>query len=288
MVQSDITIGFGKGLAQIEAGIVRDQGTGDHARRAFALPMHDHPAGAAHDIGRRLAKNAPAGGGNLRDVLAGIHLGEQDKLANIIHIDGDALLMEEGGVVVAGGGVVLAGQEAAGDGDREAVPRQPAQAVHRRIPAARPAFGLVDRLAVVIEADAQGQPVAVLLAQGQQRGLVAAHGLHRIGQHERFEPAVERLAEHLEHAGVHEGFAAGKADLARAHGGRFAQEPHRIGGRQIDQRIVGRAAFDVAAGAGKVAQRAGVQPQRVEVLQRHAGARFPPGGDLWIAELFAR
>ena len=47
----------------------------------------------------------------------------------------------------------------------------------------------------------------------------ALHRLHRIGQHQRPESARQRILEHGEDVGIHEGFAAGEADLLRRQAG---------------------------------------------------------------------
>ena len=56
-------------------------------------------------------------------------------------------------------------------------------------------------------------------------------------------------------------------------------------GGQIDEPVVLRRRFDIAVMAGQVAQRAGVEPQRVERAQRHLGAGLASGGHERVAEL---
>ena len=46
--------------------------------------------------------------------------------------------------------------------------------------------------------------------------------------------------------------------------------------REIDQRVVARRAFDIAARAGRDCTGAGVEPERLEPAQRDSGARLPP------------
>jgi hypothetical protein len=54
---------------------------------------------------------------------------------------------------------------------------------------------------------------------------------------------------------------------------------------QIDERVVGRRTLDIAARAGEIAERAGVDPERLEPVEGDMGARLPFGGDEGIAEL---
>jgi hypothetical protein len=88
---------------------------------------------------------------------------------------------------------------------------------------------------------------------------------------------------------VHERLAAGEADLARANGGvgGFHKERCDFGACDIDQRIILGRAFDVAALARDVAQRAGVEPQRREAVEWHCRAALALGGPDGIDEFFA-
>jgi hypothetical protein len=118
-----------------------------------------------------------------------------------------------------------------------------------------------------------------------QRSFEPAHRAHGVGEHQHLEPAGEGGAKHRHHVAVHEGLAAGEADLARSHSRRLVEISLGLGDGQIDERVVGRRAFDVAALAGEVAERAGVDPQRVEPLQRDMRAPLAFGGDERVAEL---
>ena len=57
-----------------------------------------------------------------------------------------------------------------------------------------------------------------------------------------------------------------------------------LGRRQIGQAVVRGRGFDVAIRAGDVAQRAGVEPQRLKPGQRHARAALALGGDVGVPE----
>ena len=58
-----------------------------------------------------------------------------------------------------------------------------------------------------------------------------------------------------------------------------------LGGAEIDQPIVARRGFDVAVVAREVAERAGIEPQRLERPQGHVGPRLAFGGGQGILEL---
>ena len=139
----------------------------------------------------------------------------------------------------------------------------------------------------MVEADAHGELRAEFGAERVEPVVEAPHRAHRIGQHEHFEAAPQRRAHHRQHVGVHERFAAGEADLARAHRGGFVEEGVDFGQRQVDEGIVGRRAFDVTGLARKIAQRPGVDPQRIEPLQHDMGAGIPADGHPGIDELGA-
>ena len=128
------------------------------------------------------------------------------------------------------------------------------------------------------------------LAQRDQRRLVPPHRLHRIGQDQRLEAAPERIVQHGEHVRIHERLAPGEADLVCAHPVDFdlVEEAGDVLRRDIDQRIVGRAALDVAAGAGEIAQGSGVEPQRFERGQRNMRARLALGRHLGIGKFLDR
>jgi hypothetical protein len=72
----------------------------------------------------------------------------------------------------------------------------------------------VHHLAVVVEADPQRQPSAVLVSKAQQRGFEPAHRPHSVRQHQGLEAAAEAQADDVHDLPVHERLAAGQADLA--------------------------------------------------------------------------
>jgi hypothetical protein len=57
-----------------------------------------------------------------------------------------------------------------------------------------------------------------------------------------------------------------------------------LGKRQIDERIVPRRAFDIAGLAGEIAERAGVDPQRLQPLQRDMRPPFALSRDAKVPE----
>ena len=109
----------------------------------------------------------------------------------------------------------------------------------------------------------------------------AHHRLHGVGQDQNVMPAFQRDLHQPDHLRVHEGLSARKADLDRAEAKRVdlieIGDHVRLG--QVDQRIIGGRAEDVAVLALDIAQRAGVEPQRLERIKPHAGAGFALGGD---------
>src|SRR5204863_7869538 len=54
--------------------------------------------------------------------------------------------------------------------------------------------------------------------------------------------------------------------------------------RQIDQPVVARARLDITIATRDVAQAAGVEPQRLEAIERNARAGLAAGGAQWILE----
>jgi hypothetical protein len=136
----------------------------------------------------------------------------------------------------------------------------------------------------MIEADAHGESLS---RQRQQLCFEAPHRAHGVGEDEHFKTARLRQCDHRRHLAVHERLAAGKADLTDRQpvAGDFIEILRQIGKAQIGQRIVGRRTLDIAGGAAKVAQRAGVEPQRFQRFQFDCRARLAFGGDVRIAEL---
>ena len=97
----------------------------------------------------------------------------------------------------------------------EALARQPIDPFERLVEGAGTALFFMQRLGVVIEADAQRRLAAIGIAQAREpvANARAQHGLHGVGQHEDREAAGERVLDHAENVRVHERLAAGEADL---------------------------------------------------------------------------
>ena len=81
--------------------------------------------------------------------------GNSVSCSGIVRVDGPAARGEELGVARARVGLALAPARAPGDRDAKPVGRQPVEPVEGLVPGAGAALGLVQRLGVVIEADAQ-------------------------------------------------------------------------------------------------------------------------------------
>ena len=177
-LQADGPGRFRKIAAQIELPVVRKQGTGRNASGWLALAMDDHAAGGAHDLAGLLTENVPAFGGDLGDVGIGVHFRKQHQPRRVIRIDGNAMFDEQRAVSRAG--FAFASRAAAGGRPRQI--ENPFAASHPRpssvvCPCAGPAFRLVDRPGVMIEADPQRQPRAVLLhaaPEGRLRAVASA------------------------------------------------------------------------------------------------------------------
>ena len=75
---------------------------------------------------------------------------------------------------------------------------------------------------------------------------------------------------------VQERLAAGKADQPGAEPQRrdLVEVLSHVGDAQINQPVIARRGFDIAVAAGQIAQRAGIEPQRIERFERDLGARF--------------
>jgi hypothetical protein len=57
-----------------------------------------------------------------------------------------------------------------------------------------------------------------------------------------------------------------------------------LGERQVDERVVPRRAFDIAGLAGQIAERARVDPQRLQPIKRDVRPPLALRGDVKIAE----
>ena len=90
----------------------------------------------------------------------------------------------------------------AGDVYADAMPSEPGQAIERLGEAASATLGIVRAGLIMVEADTQRQRWPELGREGQQRGLVVAHRLHRVGQHHRPQAAGEDIAQHRRQVAV--------------------------------------------------------------------------------------
>ncbi len=140
---------------------------------------------------------------------------------------------------------------------------------------------------MMVEADAQHQALAELLAQRQQLAGMAAHRAHGVGQHQGAQTPRQHVAQHRRQGAIEKGLAAGEAHLLQRHARRrrLAQTGRHLGRQEVDQRVVLRAALDVAALAGDAAERAGVEPERPQRRQGDDATPFPPGRQARIAKL---
>ncbi len=142
-------------------------------------------------------------------------------------------------------------------------------------------------LRVMIEAYTHDQTGPELFPQAQQRGFVPPHRLHRIAEDQDLVPTAERIFQHQGEGRVHERLPSRKADLAHVLSPNFdlVQIIRHLLGCDVDQRVIGRTAFDIAARTGQVAQGSGIEPQRVQPGQRHRGAGAAVRRHLRIPEL---
>ena len=100
-------------------------------------------------------------------------------------------------------------------------------------------------------------------------------------------PALEHGLHDVQNVRAHEGLATGNADFLRTFAERFdlIQEGRHIREREIDKIVIGRRAFDVAVHAFNVAERAGIQPERLQAAPVHAAAHFALGGEERVLKL---
>src|SRR4029453_16178930 len=103
-------------------------------------------------------------------------------------------------------------------------------------------------------------------------------------QHEHPEAARKTILQHAGELGIHERLAAGEADFFGPPSLVFdlVEVGGDLGALKINEPIVLRGGLDVAVAAGDVAERAGVEPQRLEFAQRDAGAPLPARSNGWI------
>ena len=251
---------------------------GDDVRAIGAFLLHHHPARRAHHRRRRHPDDVPAGFADLRNVGGGVHGREQDEM-----IGGDGEPVEE--AIIAGADIGVAVEPAPRHRDPEAGGGEPFQAVQRLRPGSGSPLRLVEVLVMMVEADPHDDPIAMLGADRGELSLEPPHRPHRVGEDEQIEAAVERRAHHRDHVGIHERLAAGESDHPRAQSGRLGEIGFGLGEGQIDEPVVGRRTEDVAAPAGEIAERAGVDPQGVEPFQGHRSALLALGGEQRIGEL---
>ena len=140
----------------------------------------------------------------------------------------------------------------------------------------------------MVERNPKGELVAMAALKIAQARLEPLQRPHCVGEHHDREPALEALLQHVRQGRVHERLAAREADLLGAPTVALdlVEECRHIRAIEIDQAVVPGARFDVAIAAGDVAERAGVEPERPQVPQRHAGARLAVGGEMRIFEFF--
>ena len=109
----------------------------------------------------------------------------------------------------------------------------------------------------------------------------------RTGKAQNLKAPVERQGQHGDDVGVHEGLAAGEPDFPRAQ----VQIPNLVqlrlyvAEREIFKPVVRRARFDIAVGALDIAERASIEPERLQPPKRHLGPPGAVGGDIGIAKL---
>ncbi len=235
------------------------------------------------------AQNVPAIGGDFRYVEGIVHFREQNELHVVVCIDWPGAVSDQIGIPDPGIFFVLVPAGAAGDGHLEPVLGQPVEAFQGFVPGFGPTFDLVQRLGVVIKRNAQRELGWILLAQGQQAfaHLGAQHGLHGVGENKNLKPPLQSRFGHGQHIAVHKGFAASKADLARTQSLQlnFVHQRQRIGQGEVHQPVIAWAGFDIAVDALDVAQRAGVDPKRLQALKSHLCTLFPFGGHLRVGKL---
>ena len=113
------------------------------------------------------------------------------------------------------------------------------------------------------------------------------HRPHRVGEHQRLQTAGQGIVQHGQQVRAQERLAAGEPRGAdrQAVPPDLVKEGAHLGPGQKGQAVVARRAFDVAGLAGEIAQRARVDPQRVQPTHVDMRAAFPARGGQRIAEL---
>ena len=235
-------------------------------------------------------QNAPAGFGDFRHLGPFIHFGKKHQRHGVCRIHRNAVFGEKCCIALTHSGfLALAEAQPPSDMQCEAFTYQPTEAFKRFGKTASAAFHVVKAWRVVIQAHAQDQAIrAEAVPQPQQPIGIAPHGLHGIGQHQGGKPGPnECIRKHVKQARIHERLATSEADLFQrlAKGSGLIQIGRHLLRRDIDKQIIARAAFDIAIGAGDVAERPGIDPKRLQALQRDSGAAFALGGHERVLEL---
>ena len=268
-------VDFCQSGAHLEGGVVGHERAGKHGRSLRPLALDDHAARRAHHVARALLENRPAARGDLRHVVLTVHLGQQHERTRIGRINRPGALGEETRIALARFGFALMPAGAARDRHPEAVLGKPVEPGNGARPSARSALGLVQRLAVVVEADADREAPAEARVEVEQPALHlgSLHRLHGVAEHQHLEAALQGIPHQLDQVRVHEGLTAREADLAGAKpsGLDLVEVGRGLGRRYVGEPAVARARFDIAVLTGNVAERAGVDPERLEPLERHAG-----------------
>jgi len=149
---------------------------------------------------------------------------------------------EQRGKAVAQRLLAFAGEAPAGDIQPETIRRQPDQAIECGGPASAATLLFVNRRIMVIDRDANGQPVAVAVPKVKHPVAQLAKRLHRVGQHQGVQPARQHGFQHRDDIGVHERLPAGEADQLRreAVAGDLVEVSLDIGKGQVGQPVVAR------------------------------------------------
>ena len=168
---------------------------------------------------------------------------------------------------------------------------KPAQARNAARIAAGAAFPVMGLFQIVVDADPQLQAIAEAGAEVEKRGFYrwAHHGLHGIGEDQHLMPARERVLRHGAHIRVHEGLAPGKGDFRRAELQclDLVEIARRLVARDVGKPVLGRAGMNVAMRAFDIAERARVDPQRLQPSETDRGAALLLGRHIRMGKFLA-
>ena len=217
-----------------------------------------------------------------------VHLREQHQLHRVERIDRHAEFGEQPRIAGAQYVVRFAGKMPAGDVQRETVPRQPGQSVHASPP----------------NCPARAPPRASPVCGGRARrgssagphrrraASAARHGRWCIGfialvSTSTWNPRISASSSMATMSGFMNGSPPVKPIVRVGSPSRSISSEigRRFGAGQVDQPVVAGRRFDVAVAAGDVAQRAGVEPQRVQRRAAPPRAPFAAGGLHRVTEL---